>query len=154
MRCRTVGLPCAFNHNCPEAAVTGQAVLHIQRASLQRCKSVSQSPCIRTIRDFIAITCQDLPKSMRLTVAPGQYNPITSDFEQAKIKILRQKKIASRSGWAQNISFTSTERRFHTLEKPVGPPPGAYTPKTNLADHIAKQNVRAGPFGTTSNVSS
>lgn len=89
---------------------------------------------------------------MQMSVAPGQYDPITSDFEKSKIKILRQKKIASRSGWAQNISFTSTERRFHSLDKGSGPPPGAYTPKTNLSDNIAKRNARAGPFGTTANV--
>jgi len=91
-----------------------------------------------------------LPKSMQLTVAPGQYNPITSDFDKSKIKILRQKRVASRSGWAQNISFASTEKRFEIVDKNGVPAAGTYRPKTTLADNIPKQNVRAGPFGASS----
>jgi hypothetical protein len=47
---------------------------------------------------------------MRLTTAPGAYSPVTSDFDQLRLRILKQKKMAVRSGWAQNIAFTSTER--------------------------------------------
>lgn len=65
-----------------------------------------------------ALHSQPLPRSMRLTTAPGAYSPVTSDFDQLRLKILKQKKMAVRSGWAQNIAFTSTEGRFsqHTGE--------------------------------------
>jgi hypothetical protein len=58
---------------------------------------------------------QPLPRSMRLTTAPGAYSPVTSDFDQLRLRILKQKKMAVRSGWAQNIAFTSTERYVATL---------------------------------------
>lgn len=90
---------------------------------------------------------------MRITTAPGAYSPITSDFDQARLKILKQKKMASRSGWAQNIAFTSTETRFQQNSSTVGtnqiegPPPNAYYPKVGIADHITKENVRGASFG-------
>ena len=60
----------------------------------------------------------------------------------------------ARSGWAQNISFESTEGRFHENgPKSIAPPPGTYTPKTALVDHIPKENPRGGAFGSTLKVS-
>lgn len=38
------------------------------------------------------------------------------------------------------------------LDKRIAPPPGAYTPKTALADMVKKENPRAGGFGTKSKV--
>lgn len=92
-----------------------------------------------------------LPRSMRSTTAPGSYDPRTSDFDNAKLKILKQKQIASRSGWAQNISFSATEQRFHAIDnnKEI-PPPGTYRPKNEFKDLIGKPNRRAGPFGGSS----
>ena len=57
--------------------------------------------------------------------------------------------MVSRSGWAQNVAFDVTERRF-SYRDPLAenPAPGTYQPKTNIADAIPKQNVRAGPFGS------
>jgi hypothetical protein len=92
-----------------------------------------------------------VPRSMRTHTAPGAYDPRTSDFENLALKIMKQKKIASRSSWAQNIAFAGTEERFHEGKVKVGPGPGAYRPKTEFHDGIAKENSRGGPFGTTSN---
>jgi len=89
-----------------------------------------------------------LSRSMQTNTAPGAYS-IPSDFEAAKIKIIRQKKLANRSGWAQNIAFTSTETRFLHIDKKDVPPPGHYLPKNfNISASIEAQNVRAGPFGS------
>jgi hypothetical protein len=80
---------------------------------------------------------------------------------------MKQKKMASRSGWAQNIAFTTTEvklneglftiyyrfflllkTRFHENEYETEiPAPNSYAPKVYLADQIPKENVRAGAFG-------
>lgn len=55
----------------------------------------------------------------------------------------------ARSGWAQNISFESTEERFHqTVPTSAAPPPGTYHPKTSLADQLPKENPRGGAFGS------
>lgn len=55
----------------------------------------------------------------------------------------------ARSGWAQNVSFESTEERFHqTVPNTAAPPPGTYHPKTSLADQLPKENPRGGPFGS------
>lgn len=65
---------------------------------------------------------------------------------------MKKKRAAGRSGWAQNVSFDATEARFMQIDKKVAPPPGSYTPKTTLADTIAKQNARSGGFGSKSMV--
>lgn len=86
---------------------------------------------------------------MRLTTAPGAYSPVTSDFDVLRLRILKQKKMAVRSGWAQNIAFTSTESRFHNVGEDLdGPPANAYYPKVGIADKLPKPNVRAGAFGS------
>lgn len=91
-----------------------------------------------------------MPRSQRIKTHPGSYNPITSDFERNRLKILRRKRMLGRSGWAQNVSFQSTEERFFTAEPGnVAPPPGTYVPKTAIADHIARQNPRSGAFGSS-----
>lgn len=94
---------------------------------------------------------------MRLATAPGAYSPVTSDFDQLRLRILKQKKMAVRSGWAQNIAFTSTEGRFqqHTgIGNLDGPPANAYYPKTGIADNLSKPNARGGAFGAKEKVDS
>jgi hypothetical protein len=88
-------------------------------------------------------------RSMRIDVAPGKYNPITSDFDRLRIKILKQKKMISRSDWAQNIAFVSTEERFKDGHDSDIPAPTAYAPKVGLTDNLPRQNIRGGAFGTT-----
>lgn len=89
------------------------------------------------------------PMSQRMNTAPGLYNPITSDFDKLRLKIMKQKKMSSRSGWAQNIAFTTTDSRFHPDDYYSDvPPPTAYNPKESFTDHVKKQNVRSGPFGS------
>ena len=93
---------------------------------------------------------------MRMTTAPGAYSPVTSDFDQLRLRILKQKKMAVRSGWAQNIAFTSTEGRFqlHTgIGNLDGPPANAYYPKVGIADNLPKPNARGGAFGAKEKVS-
>ena len=94
-----------------------------------------------------------MPRSMRIHTAPGSYNIIASDFDNIRLKILKQKKMAQRSGWAQNIAFTSTETRFNdgTYDNEV-PAPSAYYPKVGIADTAAKPNVRGGAFGSKDEV--
>jgi hypothetical protein len=77
-----------------------------------------------------------------------------SDFELNRIKILKKKRMAARSGWAQHVSFDATEARFMQLDKKVAPPPGSYDPRTTIADHLKRENPRAGPFGSKSKVTS
>jgi hypothetical protein len=77
---------------------------------------------------------------------------VTSDFDQLRLKILKKKKMASRSGWAQNIAFEATDTRF-TDPRAQAPPPGTYDPRTTLADTIPSQNTRSGAFGTKDVVS-
>eukprot|EP00599_Poterioochromonas_sp_BG-1_P000781 CAMPEP_0173144032 /NCGR_PEP_ID=MMETSP1105-20130129/7004_1 /TAXON_ID=2985 /ORGANISM="Ochromonas sp., Strain BG-1" /LENGTH=583 /DNA_ID=CAMNT_0014057661 /DNA_START=101 /DNA_END=1852 /DNA_ORIENTATION=- len=89
-------------------------------------------------------------RSLRITVPPGKYNPITSDFDQLKIKILKQKKMASRSDWAQHIAFVSTDKRFKEEQYDNEVPPATtYKPKVGLAETLPRPNVRSGPFGST-----
>jgi hypothetical protein len=85
-----------------------------------------------------------------VSVAPGTYNPITSEFDQMRLKIMKQKKMATRSDWAHNIAFTSTEGRFRdmVIDNEV-PPATTYYPKTGISDSIKMPNARSGPFGTT-----
>ncbi len=79
---------------------------------------------------------------------------MTSDFDQLRLRILKQKKMAARSGWAQNIAFTSTEGRFTQSAGVVeGPPANAYYPKMGIADNLPKPNVRGGGFGAKETVS-
>jgi hypothetical protein len=90
---------------------------------------------------------------MRLTTAPGAYSPVTSDFDQLRLKILKKKKMAVRSGWAQNIAFTSTESRFFVPGQDLdGPPANAYYPKVGIADNLPRPNVRGGAFGAKEEV--
>lgn len=87
-------------------------------------------------------------RSLRLQTAPGTYQPLTSDFDKLRLKILKQKKMVSRSGWAKNIAFLGTDTRFRSEKEVNGvPPPSTYHPKTSFADNVPKQNVRAGAFG-------
>lgn len=92
---------------------------------------------------------QPMPRSMRISTAPGSYNIIASDFDNMRLKILKQKKMAQRSGWAQNIAFTSTETRFTEDQyNNEVPPPSAYYPKVGIADLAPRPNVRGGAFGS------
>lgn len=91
-----------------------------------------------------------VPRSQRIQTSPGTYSPVVSDFEINRIKILKKKRMAARSGWAQHVSFDATEARFMQLDKKVAPPPGTYDPKTTIADHLKHENPRAGPFGSKS----
>lgn len=91
------------------------------------------------------------PRSMQVNTAPGSYNVVSSDFDQMRLRIMRQKKMAARSDWVQNIAFTSTERRFNNPEEMLKldiPNPTAYRPKGSFGDQLARGNVRAGAFGS------
>lgn len=87
------------------------------------------------------------PRSMRLYTSPGDYNPLTSDFERTKIKLMKRKKMHSRSGWAQNISFDATESRFFEPTRVLPPGPGEYALKEGIADRAPQPNPRGGAFG-------
>lgn len=89
-------------------------------------------------------------KNQRDTTAPNKV-ALKSEFDTNKLKILRSKKLKSRSGWAQNISFDATEERFFkaTRQETVVPPPGAYTPKTEFKQLLKKSNERAPGFGSS-----
>ena len=89
---------------------------------------------------------------MKNMIAPGKYNPLTSDFDTMRLKILKQKKMHSRSDWAQNIAFASTDTRFEKLNLDA-PAPTAYAPKVGLAETLPKPNIRSGAFGTKDSVS-
>lgn len=63
---------------------------------------------------------------------------------------MKQKKIASRSSWAQNIAFVSTDKRFRDSVGDLDIPPStAYYPKVGLADNLQKTNARSGAFGSS-----
>jgi hypothetical protein len=47
-----------------------------------------------------------------MSTAPGAYNPVTSDFDQMKLKLMKKKKLISRSQWSQNIAFDATGKRI------------------------------------------
>ncbi len=84
---------------------------------------------------------------MRISSAPVSYNAVMSDFDQMRLKILKQKKMASRSGWAQNIAFTSTETRFADgLHDNEVPPSSQYFPKLGLADIADMYNLSVQRF--------
>ena len=86
---------------------------------------------------------------------------MTSDFDQLKLKILKQKRISSRSDWAQKIAFTATEKRFNEINNGIsrdavgdnGPSPGTYDPRTNISDIFKKSVRNARPFGSKTGVS-
>eukprot|EP01041_Mallomonas_annulata_P007348 gene7348-14997_t len=88
-----------------------------------------------------------VPASMRLKTCPGSYDPITSDFDQLRLRVLKEKRMSSRSSWAQNIAFSGTQPRFQLSDTDV-PAPGAYSPKNSMVDTLDKPNPRAGPFGS------
>lgn len=90
---------------------------------------------------------ETVPRSMVLHTAPGAYNPITSDFDNQKLKILRQKKMTNRSRWVKGISFEATEPRFFTLERPITTNTD-YHLNDGIADKAPRPNLRAGPFGS------
>lgn len=90
---------------------------------------------------------------MRIGSAPTPSTTVSSDFDLLRLRILKQKKMAVRSGWAQNIAFTSTEARFNSDSGANDvPPPSAYFPKMGLADLAPKPNARGGAFGSKDTV--
>jgi hypothetical protein len=100
---------------------------------------------------YLLYLAQTTSRSLVLNTTPGQYNPIISDFDAAKIKILKKKRMTNRSDWAQNVAFTSTETRFYDQsDKNELPGPCYYQPKVNIADRIPKPNRQRLPFGSTS----
>jgi len=81
--------------------------------------------------------------------APGAYL-LPSEFDANRTRIIKAKKLKGRSGWAQNISFDNTEKRFF---KPTpafeAPPPGLYNPTNfDLASGIEHQSKRTPGFGS------
>ena len=86
-------------------------------------------------------------RSLRINTAPGDYT-LPSSTDQLRFKIMKNKKMTSRSGWAQNIAFTSTEDRFSKeLYDNRVPPPSAYLPKTSIADNLPKELLSGGGMG-------
>jgi hypothetical protein len=86
---------------------------------------------------------------------PGQYNVLNSDFDSNKVKMLKKKRIAARSGWAQNVSFDSTENRFSgTNMTSETPPPGAYESAYFTLSHAVSKGKqsKSGPFLTSAKV--
>jgi hypothetical protein len=81
--------------------------------------------------------------------APAAY-ALKSDFDQARDKIVKSKKLRGRSGWAQNISFDNTEKRFFQPTPAFSaPPPGMYDPQNfNVSHGIPKQSKRTPGFGS------
>jgi len=92
------------------------------------------------------------PSYKQSITAPGMYT-VPTEFEAARIKILKKKKLVSRSGWAYNVAFEGTDERFRESQRrleEMGPPPGTYVPKNyDLSANIEKENPRAGPFGSS-----
>lgn len=77
---------------------------------------------------------------------------MVSDFEQSRMKILKQKKMASHSNWAQHIAFTTTEARFHDMSQTYlleVPPSTTYNIKQGLSDLAPKETfyTKASAFG-------
>lgn len=93
------------------------------------------------------------PSYTQSITAPGMYT-VPTDFEQARIKILKKKKLVSRSGWAFNVAFDSTQeqrtKESQRRQEEHGPPPGQYVPTNfDIAGNVAKENPRSGPFGSS-----
>ena len=74
------------------------------------------------------------------------YTPLTSSFDEAKLKILKRKRMASRSDWAMTVSFDSTAPRADFVDNKVVPPPGAYIPQDTLAHRVAKKKLGKSPW--------
>ena len=109
------------------------------------------SPVKKTDQNFLS-GGERFPKekNSKNNSAPNKV-ALKSDFDLTKMRILRQKKLKARSGWAQNIAFDGTERRFFkaTRQEMVVPPPGAYTPKNDFSNAIKKGNPRAPGFNSS-----
>lgn len=89
-----------------------------------------------------------VPKTFRMKTCPGSYTPLTSDFDKQRLRILKEKRMRSRSDWAQNVGFETTVRRFEE-NTPIGPAVGTYNPKVSFIDNLQKPNVRGGDaFGS------
>lgn len=89
------------------------------------------------------------PKSQQTKTNASSYKPLSSDFDSNRLKILRRKRMTARSGWAQNISFQSTEERFFQPSATTdGPVPGHYVIRDGIGD-IKFKNQRSGPFGSS-----
>jgi hypothetical protein len=94
----------------------------------------------------------------RIYTAPGDYNPLTSDFDKLQLKVMKHKKMASRSQWASQVAFEGTERRFNEVNSGISkdrignrcPAPGTYDPKDVFAEQLSKPNphVVTGAFGS------
>jgi len=97
-----------------------------------------------------------IPRSQRLSTAPGQYSYLTSDFDINNRNISRQKKLIKSSTWAASVSFTTTSSRFqHMNEREMNPSPLDYEVKTGtisgeLERRLSTSKTTTGPFGTTS----
>ena len=91
-----------------------------------------------------------IARSLRLTIAPGSYDPLTSDFDNMYAKILRQKRLTIKSQWAQSISFLGTDSRLKVFERGTIPElvDAAYYPKVNIADNLPRP-TKNGPFGSS-----
>jgi hypothetical protein len=86
-------------------------------------------------------------RSNRLITAPGSYNPMVSDFDASKIKILKKKKMLTRVGGSDSVAFDTLEKRFSSSDKSNVPPPGKYDIR-GMGDALPRRNVRAGAFGS------
>lgn len=110
-----------------------------------------QSPVKRTDQNFLS-GGERFPreKNSKDNSSPNKV-ALESDFDAAKRHILRQKKLKARSGWAQNIAFDGTEKRFFSATKQLTdvPPPGAYTPKTDFSTIVQRSNPRAPGFSSS-----
>jgi hypothetical protein len=87
--------------------------------------------------------------------SPGDCNCLNSDFDRNKLKILKKKRVAARSGWSQNVSFDSTEGRFAGERvRSEAPPPGAYEGTYNtISGAVSKwKQSKTGPFLTSAKV--
>ena len=62
---------------------------------------------------ILNIPQQERTRSNRLRTAPGDYDPLTSDFELSRLRILKQKRLVARSSWAGDVGFAATEMRFN-----------------------------------------
>jgi hypothetical protein len=81
--------------------------------------------------------------------APGAY-VLPSEFDANRLRIVKAKKLKSRSGWAQNVSFDTTEKKgFAPRPSFEAPPPGHYDPQNHcISSGIEKQSKRTPGFGS------
>lgn len=129
----------------PDMNIPGPGKYNIP-STIKPKKKTSDTQCFDSTQQRFR---SNVSRSQAVQTAPGSYTPLVSDFDVNRLKILKHKRMVSRSGWAQNISFQSTDERFHDFKRGDSPPPGAYTPKTTLVDTLPKPNKRSGPFGST-----